>query len=284
MPSTSDFDPSIHLAYQKPKKIHTLSDIKLENSPISEIASTNPFPFLSAEGMRAFRRELFSKDILDNYSYKTPPRFAPFTYQFWTSPKALEIVSNLAGVDLIPVLDQEICHTNMQLGPEGLEGHRDSYPFICVVMLSDTSTMTDGETEMQKGDGSTVKVRSPETGGAVILQGRYISHIAIPAGNMPERITLVTSFRPRSPLLVDDSSLINVRTKSLLPELYYQWSHYRLRLLSERFKHEAKSLEDSYSRAVQKCDLEGRLGHCTIETIDVEALTCWMKEQMRYIR
>ena len=194
------------MAYQKPKAIHTLSDIKLENSPISEIASTDPFPLLSAEGVRAFRRELFSKDVLDNCSYKTrpgsvqirgmAPRFAPFTYQFWTSPEVLGIVSNLAGVDLIPVLDQEICHTNVQLGPEGLEGvrhtpvdppgaplgykeksdgdtgekpsavvpwHRDSYPFVCVVMLSDTSTMTDGETEMQKGDGSTVKVRSPET-------------------------------------------------------------------------------------------------------------------------
>ena len=121
-------------------------------------------------------------------------------------------------------------------------------------------------------------------GGAVVLQGRHVSHIAIPAGNMPERITLVTSFRPRSPLLVDDSSLMNVRTKSLLPELYYQWSHYRLRQLSERFKHEAKTLEDSYSSAVQKCDSEGRSGHCTIETVDVEALTRWMEEQMRYMR
>lgn len=101
---------------------------------------------------------------------------------------------------------------------------------------------------------------------------------------MPERITLVTSFRPRSPILVDDSSLMNVRTKSLLPELYYQWAHYRLHLLSERFKHEANSLEDCYRRAVQKCDPEGRPGHCTIETVDVEALTRWMDEQMRYMR
>lgn len=107
-------------------------------------------------------------------------------------------MSKLAGVDLIPVLDHEICHTNVQLGPDGLDGvrytpvdppgppaeykesqkdeaekakpvvpwHRDSYPFVCVVMLSDTSSMTDGETEMQKGDGSTVKVRSPNMVGS----------------------------------------------------------------------------------------------------------------------
>lgn len=167
------------------------------------MASTDPFPFLSAEGVRAFRRELFSKEVLDNCSFHTrpgsvqlrgmAPRYAPFTYQFWTSPEVLGIVSELAGVELIPVLDHEICHTNVQLGADGLDGvkntpvdppgppveykerqkgqggkakpvvpwHRDSYPFVCVAMLSDTSSMVDGETEMQKGDGSTVKVRSP---------------------------------------------------------------------------------------------------------------------------
>lgn len=116
------------------------------------------------------------------------------------------------------------------------------------------------------------------------MQGRHVSHIAIPAGNMPERITLVTSFRPRSPLLVDDSSLMNVRTKSLLPELYYQWVQYRLRLLSERFKHEADTLEQRYKDAVLSDDPEGRLGYCRKETVDVEALTRWMEDQMRYMR
>lgn len=180
-----------------------MNDIKLESSPISQVASTDPFPFLSTEGVRAFRRELFSKDVLDNCSFHTrpgsvqlrgmAPRYAPFTHQFWTSPEVLGIIKDLAGVDLVPVFDHEIAHTNVQLGPKGLDGvkdtpvdpqgpppgyktkeeaeeerskpvvpwHRDSYPFVCVVMLSDTSSMIDGETEMAKGDGSTVKVRSP---------------------------------------------------------------------------------------------------------------------------
>lgn len=116
------------------------------------------------------------------------------------------------------------------------------------------------------------------------MQGRHVSHIAIPAGNMPERITLVTSLRPRSPLLVDDSSLMNVRTKSLLPELYYQWVNYRLRLLSERFKHEADDLVKRYNDAVQTNDPEGRPGYCHKETVDIAGLTLWMDEQMRYMR
>lgn len=199
------FDPSIHLAYHRPAKIHSLTDLKLDESPISPVGSTDPFPFLSAEGVRAFRRELFSKEVLDNCLYSTrpgsaqlrgmAPRFAPFAHQFWTSREVLKIVSDLAGVDLVPVMDHEICHTNVQLGPDGLDGvkntpmdppalpneytvhkkngeetkgnvivpwHRDSHPFVCVVMLSDTKYMTDGETEIQKGDGTTVKVRAPE--------------------------------------------------------------------------------------------------------------------------
>ena len=40
--------------------------------------------------------------------------------------------------------------------------HRDSYPFVCVVMLSRAEFMTGGETEMQRGDGTTMKVRSPQ--------------------------------------------------------------------------------------------------------------------------
>lgn len=116
------------------------------------------------------------------------------------------------------------------------------------------------------------------------MQGRHVSHIAIPAGNMPERITLVTSFRPRDPVLVDDSSLMNVRTKSLMPEIYYQWVQYRLRLLSERFKHEADELDARYARAVADSDKEGKPGFCRKETVDVEALTQWMETQMRYMR
>jgi hypothetical protein len=134
------------------------------------------------------------------------PRFAPFINSFWKSKEVLEIVSRLAGVELVPVLDHEICHTNVQVGPEGLDGvkktpivppmatedaikemdewnrkkkeqaptetdnpdkmvvpwHRDSHPFVCVVMLSDTRSMTGGETELMKGDGATLKVRSPQ--------------------------------------------------------------------------------------------------------------------------
>ncbi|KAJ9228278.1 hypothetical protein DTO271D3_5660 [Paecilomyces variotii] len=326
--SSDSFNPDKHLAYQPPARTHTLKDLHLDESPISPIASTDPFPFLSAEGVHAFRRDIFSSDVLANCMYNTrpgsvqirgmAPRYAPFTYAFWTSPEVLEIVSSLAGVYLVPVMDHEIAHTNVQLGPKGVDGvkdtpveppeappqvtgdhthmpevkkaealvpwHRDSHPFVCVVMLSDARYMIDGETELRKGDGTTIKVKSPGIGGAVVLQGRHVSHLAIPAANMPERITMVTSFRPRSPLLLDDSTCMNVRNKSCLSEMYYQWTEYRLRLLSERFQHEADQLRTRYADAVRRTDPEGFPGHCLEETVDLQYMKTWMEEQMRYMR
>ncbi|KIW84889.1 hypothetical protein Z517_00277 [Fonsecaea pedrosoi CBS 271.37] len=329
--SRRTFDPVKHLTYAPPKKIHTLEDLCLPPSPISQVASTDPFPLLSEEALLEHRRELLSDDVLDSCMYHTrdksvqlrgmAPRYAPFIHQFWTSPEVLKIVSDLAGVDLVPVMDFEICHTNVQLGPEGLAGvrdipiippgapvaetmsaiqegpeeplaaakesvvpwHRDSYPFVCVVMLSDTRNMKGGETEIQRGDGTTIKVRSPQMGGAVVLQGRHVSHMAIPVENMPERITIVASFRPRDPVLLDDSSLMNVRNKSRLSEMYYQWTSYRLHLLADRFRFEAEKLDAAYRGAIEETD-QGRPGDCKKNVVDVEKLESWMEKQMRYMR
>lgn len=39
--------------------------------------------------------------------------------------------------------------------------HTDSYPFVCVVMLSDCSQMIGGETALRTGTGKIMKVRGP---------------------------------------------------------------------------------------------------------------------------
>lgn len=39
--------------------------------------------------------------------------------------------------------------------------HRDSYPFVCVLMMSDTSGMVGGETALRTGNGDIKKVRGP---------------------------------------------------------------------------------------------------------------------------
>lgn len=81
-------------------------------------------------------------------------------------------MSKIAGVDLIPAIDFEIGHINISIGnaeqsedPDDspiVGWHTDSYPFVCVTMLSDCTNMVGGETALRTGDGGIAKVRGPQ--------------------------------------------------------------------------------------------------------------------------
>lgn len=115
-------------------------------------------------------------------------------YDAWKSPETLKIISKIAGIDLVPAMDWEIGHVNISVqsedqknqvladvtekvnreADEGVCGcpwedekpivdwHTDSYPFVCVTMLSDCTNMIGGETALRKGNGDIVKVRGPQ--------------------------------------------------------------------------------------------------------------------------
>ncbi|CRG87575.1 hypothetical protein PISL3812_04593 [Talaromyces islandicus] len=325
------FDAAKHLAYSPPTHVLSMKDIGLEDSPISPVAASEPFPLLSYEGVLEHRRELFSPTVINNCLHSTLPgsamlrgmaqRYTPFIQSFWNSSELLKIVSDIAGVDLVPAMNYEICHTNIQLGSEGLDGvratpieppmvtpvtnvkgkegsidedagydnaivkwHKDSHPFVCVVMLSDARNMEGGETVLMGGDGKTMKVRAPQMGSAVVLQGRYISHIALPVTNMPERITIVTSFRPRDPTLVDETTNANVRDESHLSELFYQWATYRLDVLAKRASILADTLREKYAENVKRTDNEGKPGMCRVETVCFEEMKAWAEDQIKYLQ
>ena len=105
-------------------------------------------------------------------------RHAKFVAEAWKSRKTLEIISRIAGIDLVPVIDYEIGHTNISIpgaikkdkggviiavenGKAVVDWHRDSYPFVCVLMMSDTTGMVGGETALKTGTGGVMKVRGP---------------------------------------------------------------------------------------------------------------------------
>src|SRR5688572_8496677 len=73
------------------------------------------------------------------------------------------------------------------------------------------------------------------------MQGRYIEHQALKAFGGSERISMVTSLRPKSPLIKDESVLTGVRGISNLSRLYTQYSQYRLEVLEERVRHKLKT-------------------------------------------
>lgn len=216
-------------------------------------------------------------------------KYAPFNYDAWHHPDTLAIISKIAGVDLVPMGDYEIANINLSVktdaqtkeelatinkekrliaDDEGISGcqweddkpvvgwHTDSYPFVCVLMMSDCTDMVGGETALRTADGEILKVRGPQQGCAVILQGRYITHQALRALGSKERITAVTSFRPRSPFLKDDSVLTTVRPISDLSELYYDFAEYRLEMMEERIRKERREMI-ARRRAGKKFDTVG---------------------------
>ena len=105
--------------------------------------------------------------------------------------------------------------------------------------------MVGGETALRTGSGDILKVRGPSQGCAVVLQGRYIEHQALRALGQTERITMVTSFRPHSYSLPDDTVLTTVRPISDLSELYFQFSEYRMEILEERIRNQLKALRET---------------------------------------
>lgn len=48
--------------------------------------------------------------------------------------------------------------------------HKDSYPFVAIVMLSHPGAAQGGETAIQRGDGTILPIAFPAAGSCVVLQ------------------------------------------------------------------------------------------------------------------
>ncbi|RFU75384.1 hypothetical protein TARUN_6865 [Trichoderma arundinaceum] len=229
---------------------------------------------------------------------------APFTYSMWRSPEMQKACSDAAGVDLDIIMDYEIGQLNVQLpkhvdrsgaitdnlpppeppkasnddaepDEEGADlkdlvsaWHHDSYPWVCVLMLSDPVGMSGGETALRKGDGGILKMRQPGMGYAVMMQGSMVSHAALRTLGSGERITFVVSMRPSDPLLQDTSTLRTVKPISNNDELFRQWTGYRFDVVAKRLAKMRETLQ-----------AEGR------PAAETHRLTKeWVQEQIAYLQ
>ncbi|KZT32665.1 hypothetical protein SISSUDRAFT_993875 [Sistotremastrum suecicum HHB10207 ss-3] len=251
-----------------------LSDLGFEPTAYSPIAASKPFPLFTPEAVRRIRAEIVDHETLANHMFSDDnnpcvvrghcPDKARFTYDAWTHESVKERVDQMAGIPITIVYDYEIGHTNIQLGPRGWAGlkaepdmpsaegnlavdaeieptvykvpnwHKDSYPFVCILMLSETSTFKGGNTFIRKADGTNLVCPLPPIGHAMILQGGLLDHAVSPTSASQERLSMVTSYRPSDPLQTDSCRLNTVRTVSEVPVLHKQWLDYRLKLLAER--------------------------------------------------
>ncbi|KAL4922002.1 hypothetical protein BDW62DRAFT_217849 [Aspergillus aurantiobrunneus] len=300
------FNPAEHLIYQPPPKIHKMADFGLEGAGISPNAISEPFRLFTEDAIRQMRAEIFSDPVLADCQYASTfctnmirgmgHGRAPFIYDVWKSPEVLAKVSAIAGVDLIPAWDYEIANINVAAKDDPAETtenghgnsmasesgavkpvnndkpafawHFDSFPFVCVVMLSDCTEMVGGETAIKMPTGEVKKVRGPDMGYAVVMQGRYLEHQALKALGGRERISMVTPFRPRDPLVRDEIILVGVRGISNLDELYPQYFEYRLEVLEERMRLQRKA---------------ERARELARKPFDVDEKRKWLEEQREFI-
>ena len=100
------------------------------------------------------------------------------------------------------------------------------------------------------------------------MQGRYITHQALRALGAQERITMVTSFRPKNPHFRDDSVLYTTRGISDLSELYYEFGRYRLEMVEERIRNQLKQLDRA---------------HAVGKKTDTKALKQFLEEQEQFL-
>ncbi|GAB1196204.1 hypothetical protein APSETT444_005471 [Aspergillus pseudonomiae] len=290
-----EFDPARHLNIIPPKKILRMADIGLEGVGISDTAVSEPFSLWTEDAVKQMRAEIFSEAMLENCQVSSSfasnmvrgynATLAPFIHNAYYCPELLEAVSAIAGIDLVPAFDYEIGHCNISFNEkkptqaelekmsedgdsEAFAWHRDSFPFVCVTMLSDCRDMIGGETVIRTGDGSTMKTRGPTMGTAVVMQGRYIEHMALKSFGGGERISIITPFRPKSPFVRDDTVLTTVRCISRQNELYHDYAEYRMRNLKARV--------DRQLELIQKGRRQGG-------RFDIEGARAWLSEQQEYI-
>ncbi|OJJ98477.1 hypothetical protein ASPACDRAFT_1889651 [Aspergillus aculeatus ATCC 16872] len=239
------FDARRDLNFQPPSGITTMREIGLEGHGISPVAASEPFPLFTPAAIKQMRAEIFSEPVLKDCQYSSSfaknmirgmgRERAPFTCDAWSSPELQRIVSRIAGVDLVVAFDYEIANINISVSDasavamvqekpdtSAFAWHYDSFPFVCVTMLSDCSDMIGGETAIRTPAGEIKKIRGPA--------------MALKALGGRERISMVTPFRPRDPSVRDELVLTGSRAISNWSELYHGFTEYRLELLEERIR------------------------------------------------
>lgn len=251
---------------------------------ISHIGVSDPFPLFTEEAIKIMRQEVLDKENFKKYAnisnmsasgkdcnirgYAKPNGEVntQFIHDAWTHPKTMELVSRMAGIDLKIVVDYEIAHTNVSIKDKEetkaeleqykknpkrdmskdcvVNWHYDSYPFVCVLMLSDTTNMIGGETSLRMGKGTeednVAVVPGPISGYACILQGGLIEHIAPNPIGVSERITMVTSYKAKDPRIYDNSGCRTVKPETTYGtryhEFYPEWVKYRADVITERLE------------------------------------------------
>lgn len=69
---TDDFNPARHLAFKDAPKVYTMKDIGFsEDTGISPVAVSEPFPLFTEEAVMRMRQEVLSPEVIGNCQYSS---------------------------------------------------------------------------------------------------------------------------------------------------------------------------------------------------------------------
>lgn len=218
------FDPSIHLALEKPEYTLSLTDLgygdEVQGTTPTPVAATACFRVLSDAGVKAMyhvckQLEAFttSNARIDRNTRGGVYR-SKFLRDFSRCPELTAHLSDIMQTELLPLtIGHNMAHLNYQpltVGKNVDKWHIDTLQVDTVMFVTNPNEVQGGEFQYFKGtrdemarlkaSGESIptdKIIAPEMPGAgyaVLQQGNYVVHQASALQEEGERITLVNGF------------------------------------------------------------------------------------------
>ncbi len=248
------FNPSIHLALEKPESIRYLQEFGYSDEEVShkatDVAVSSPFRVLSQEGAavllevaRSLRQHAISCERIENMVRGGCYR-SKFLRDLCIDPSLTELMCEIYNTDVAPhTMPLHLGHMNFS--PNDLskavdKWHHDTLPLDVVMMVSDPATLDGGQFEYfigtkdemsvlaQQGKTPPIeRVEAPRFAGpgyAIALHGDMVVHRGAALNKPGERISMVNGYVSTNTALDDQhrhSDLMHVDP----PEaLYAEWA------------------------------------------------------------
>lgn len=221
-----EFDPSRHLALERPEKIVTLSDLGYGEDEIAgcptELGITSVFRVLSDEGAACLLEVARNLAPYARTIERVPRMVRGGTYQskflrdLCLCPEITEMISELCGAPMLPhTIPHQLGHLNynpLTVGQNVDKWHTDTLRVDYVMFVTDPNGIEGGEFEYFHGTRHEMKELTdagklpplersiapelPGPGYAVLQQGNKVVHRAKALTAEGERITMVNGYVP----------------------------------------------------------------------------------------
>ena len=251
-----EFDPSVHLALERPASIRYLQEFgysdEIVKTKATPVAVSSPFRILSDEGAtvllnvaRSLRQHAVSCERIENMVRGGCYR-SRFLRDLCTDPSLTELMCEIYQTDVAPhTMPLHLGHMNFS--PDDLskavdKWHHDTLPLDTVMMVNDPALLDGGEFEYFVGtkeemavlarQGKTPprnRVEAPHFAGpgyAIALHGNMVVHRGAPLNSAAERISMVNGYVSTNTALDDQHRHADLQVVDPPEALYAEWARH----------------------------------------------------------